>query len=177
MLFPKKGESEFDKRPLRVIIEAIICLIVISFLSFLAANNNYVYKNREDSNKRRCFSNIRMISGAVEMYNMDVSEMMVSLDLDILTKNGYLRKKAIDGLKCKFKTTGDLTKDGFVYCEYHGDPSGEIKGENLSIDVISKEDSQKQLKDKIFNCFLIALFVLALPILRILVAMCTPMEK
>ena len=177
MLFAKKGESEFDKRPIGVIIEAIICLFIVGFLSFLAINNINIYKDSKNANKKRCFSNLRMINEAVEMYNMDVSEMMVNIDLKTLINNKYLKEEAIDGLKCKFKNTGDLSQDGFVYCEYHGDLSGNIKGTDLTVKVISKEDQQKQFKEKIISGLIIALLILIIPAFRIIIAMCIPMKK
>ncbi len=52
------------------------------FFIFLACNQ--VYARTPFARDKACFSNIRVIQGAVEMYNMDVATMMRTLDMDVL---------------------------------------------------------------------------------------------
>ena len=97
----------------------ICCLLIFAIY-------NPVFARRESARDKACFSNIRVILGAVEMYNMDVSTMMEELNpktLDILVKGKYL--KSLPNLpepsKCEYKSLGNLTDEGFIYCKYHGD--------------------------------------------------------
>ncbi|MBP5470271.1 MAG: hypothetical protein J6Z11_13615, partial [Candidatus Riflebacteria bacterium] len=43
------------------------------------------------SREKACFSNIRVLTGAVEMYNMDCPQMMDKLDMDKLVETKYLK--------------------------------------------------------------------------------------
>ena len=77
---------------------------------------------------KACYSNIRVLQGAVEIYNMDNSmnkgTTMSSLDQNILLEKGYIRGSDI--LKCPETTknatySGEhLTEDGEIICSYHG---------------------------------------------------------
>ncbi|PKL39272.1 MAG: hypothetical protein CVV41_21715 [Candidatus Riflebacteria bacterium HGW-Riflebacteria-1] len=69
---------------------------------------------------RFCMANIRTIQGAVEMYNMDRSTMMETLDMEELLKGGYLRVK----VSCNSGNEYYSKKDGndiLVRCPLHGD--------------------------------------------------------
>ncbi len=76
-----------------------------------------------------CLANQRTLMGAVEMYNMDskegkISEFQHSMALEgsILVKQHYLRSPLkLPDEKCRYKSQGDLSKDGIVYCEVHDD--------------------------------------------------------
>lgn len=74
-----------------------------------------------EARKRACFSNIRVLTGGVEMYNMDHATMMSTLDMDVLVKERYLRSpiKGPDP-ECEYYTEGDLTQDGIIACKKHG---------------------------------------------------------
>lgn len=76
---------------------------------------------------KACYSNMRVILGAVEMYNMDHTEMMKQLsDSDVieggtLVKEGYLKspiRKPTPG--CRYFSVGDLSIDGHIECSKHG---------------------------------------------------------
>ena len=71
-------------------------LIIICCLLFLGISNNAFA--RRSARDKACFSNIRVIEGAVEMYNMDVSTMMEELNpetIDLLVgSSGFGRKPA-----------------------------------------------------------------------------------
>lgn len=78
---------------------------------------------RANAKVKACFSNQRVMQGAVEMYNMDNSVMMTTLDIDALVKGGYL-KAAPAGSEpdCKYIAVGDLSGDGYISCVKHGSP-------------------------------------------------------
>ena len=109
---------------------SILILIGMYILGnvFMVWSNFGVICIRKDPNyikgRRECFSNIRKIIGAVEMYNMDYSTMMTDLDLPILFSKGYLKESLTlpDGQICDYISLGDLTDEGTVYCVTHGSP-------------------------------------------------------
>ena len=74
------------------------------------------------SREKACFSNIRILTGAVEMYNMDCPQKMDKLDMNKLVETKYL-KAPITGpeKECEYITEGELTGNGYIYCTNHGD--------------------------------------------------------
>ena len=78
---------------------------------------------RSVSREKACFANIRVMQAATEMYNMDHSTMMHTLDIETLVKEKYL-KTAPSGPDpdCNYITVGDLLEGGYVACEKHGTP-------------------------------------------------------
>lgn len=118
------------KKNIKKIISIISSIIIIAIIAIVIIINNIpsFHSPKPFPKTRICFSNIRVILGAVEMYNLDHSEMMQSLDLDKLYKNGYLKSEIIPSTKkCKYLSEGDLTGDGYVYCEEHGDVEQKYK--------------------------------------------------
>lgn len=86
-----------------------------------------IEKAKYDARQKSCFSNQRVIQGAVEMYNMDYSTPMEKLDIPILVRNRYLKNEPTSpDPKCAYHSSGDLSKDGFVYCSFHGDVQGKL---------------------------------------------------
>ena len=86
----------------------------------------FICKNlwaRQSARCKACFSNQRVIQGAVEMYNMDVATMMQQLDTKILVEGNYLKSEpSKPDTTCEYTNIGDLSGYGFVFCKYHGDP-------------------------------------------------------
>jgi len=78
-------------------------------------------KAREQGREKACYANMRVILGAVEMYNMDHSSMMRTANIDDLRSGQYL-KAAITPPEngCAYGTIGDLASDGHVICLLHG---------------------------------------------------------
>ena len=71
--------------------------------------------------KAICHSNIRVLSGGVEMYNMDHSTMMSTLNIDTLIKEKYIKyPPQTPDPECEYYSEGDLAKDGFIACKKHG---------------------------------------------------------
>ncbi len=78
------------------------------------------------SRQKACYSNIRVIQGAVEMYNMDTTPMMDDLNMTTLIKGGYIRgeiKCPEPQIKVKYTNIGKLSNTGEVSCG--NDPIGD----------------------------------------------------
>jgi len=81
-------------------------------------------KSREQSREKACYANIRVLLGAVEMYNMDNQTMLHMIDdqvIEGLKQSNYL-KGAISKpeTNCTYLNAGDLTGQGRIYCAIHG---------------------------------------------------------
>ncbi len=116
--------------------------------------NGFRNNSRWSTRQKNCYLNIRVIQGAVEMYNMDaplatgtknVYLVMKKLNMQNLVNGGYLKP----GIKCPeansdiYRAFGDLSKDGEVGCgdetiggsinefkKYHGTLSGSDPSKN-----------------------------------------------
>ncbi len=66
------------------------------------------------------------------MYNMDSAIMLKEFKdetVNLLFEKKYLKEGFLNDLKrskCHYLESDDLSKDGFVYCEYHGSLDGSI---------------------------------------------------
>ena len=93
----------------------------------------YAFAYRASVRDKSCFSNIRVIQGAIEMYNMDISDRIEHIEPDTinrLVKGKYLKTEpSKPETTCEYKSIGDLTEGGFVFCTYHGDPEQIIECE------------------------------------------------
>ena len=103
-----------------------ILLICCLFFIIFVCNSTFAYKPSHSSSRfYACKSNIRVIQGAIEMYNKDAKVMMEQLDSESmkkLLKEKYLREEPVKpDISCEYKSIGDLSDDGFVFCTYHGD--------------------------------------------------------
>lgn len=89
-------------------------------LIFLAPPKHGYVRNTE----KACFSNIRLVQGAVEMYNMDFSPAMESLNIDVLKEKGYLKPEYTykEEKDCELLSEGNLFENGYVYCKKHKTP-------------------------------------------------------
>lgn len=80
--------------------------------------------------QKACQANIRIIQCAIELYNLDNSDMMIdgmnkrqsSMALEHLVEEGYMKSIPICPVTgvASYYGIGDLTKDGEICCEYHG---------------------------------------------------------
>ena len=77
----------------------------------------------DDGRKKACFSNVRVLENAVEMYNMDKKDQISEFNddvVEILINEKYLKAKPNPPItKCEYKGN-NLNKGGVVYCKYHG---------------------------------------------------------
>ncbi len=108
-----------NKRRGFTLIELMIVIAIIGILAAIAIPN--FRKAREQAREKACYANMRVILGAIEMYNMDNPSMMNSVDLSTLTSGQYL-KSAISYPEtgCTYAAEGNLTGEGRVTCAVHG---------------------------------------------------------
>ena len=111
------------------LIEFIILIAIIGVLAAMAMPN-HSRRGSAGARRKACASNIRVISGAVEMYNMDSKESMIYLDLNKLVEGKYLKTMpSSPETGCKYYSIGDISQlddmhedeKGLIFCEFHGD--------------------------------------------------------
>ena len=116
-------EEKPKKNHVRTVLEAIL-LFITSYILVAMSDIGRTHRYRRTTPQNLCFSNQRVLNGAIEMYNMDHNEMIKTYDQsvrDLLIKDKYLRSDFMDEVECEFITEGDLTETGFIYCVNHGD--------------------------------------------------------
>lgn len=93
-------------------------------------------KAREQARGKSCAANMRVIQGAVEMYNMDHEEMMKNLDFSLLTGNaGYLKSTPMCPSNGFYSETDDLSISGTICCTIHNtadDLANDVNGKRVS---------------------------------------------
>ncbi len=81
-------------------------------------------KAREQAREKACYANMRVILGAVEMYNMDNQEMLHAIDerhIAALHASQYLKSQITHPeTGCAYFTAGDLASGGVLVCAIHG---------------------------------------------------------
>lgn len=97
----------------------VISLCFVGLLGVLAYPN--FEKSRSEARRKACFSNQRVLQGAVEMYNMDNAKVMHKLDMKLLLEGRYIRTM-IEGPEpqCSYVSEGDLATSGIIKCTNHG---------------------------------------------------------
>ncbi len=129
-----------------------------------------VLARREVSYQKRCFSNMRLLLGALEMYNMDNNEMLHEMNddvIELLRKGKYITE---DRIFCPYKkdpghyhNQGDLCEDGVIYCDYHGSIESYSDGRGQIVPASREyqmEQSRKEFQEKM-NTFLPIIIVIA----------------
>ena len=140
------NKSKSKKKLGETIIEGTIIFIISYVLAYKMDIPRYGHSIR-NAKQKQCFSNQRLVTGAIEMYNMDNKEMIIDLNpetYDLLIKGKYLKENWRDECECEFCTDGDLTVDGFIYCENHGSENRKIEGKNINISVTPKKDEEQK---------------------------------
>jgi competence protein ComGC len=124
-------------------------VIILTFLGSLLSSLSFK-KVHYSVRDKACYSNIRVLQGAVEMYNMDHETMMTILDQRQLRDSHYI--KTDHDLICPETSIGatysgdHLTDDGEIICSYHG---GLIsKG---PYDKVKESQKAKESKNQIVN--------------------------
>ncbi len=115
------------------LIELMIVIAIIGILAAMAIPN--FKKARWSARQKSCYSNIRVLQGAIEMYNMDNNTMMSSsLSLEGLKNGNYIKKvEDFQGnntpeTTCSYSISGDITSEGQVVCGYHGAVDSSVVG-------------------------------------------------
>jgi competence protein ComGC len=103
--------------------ELMIVAAIIAVLVAIAIPN--FRKARMQARDKACYANMRVIQGAVEMYNMDQKVMMKTLNIDQLVKGGYLKSYPSKPERgCHYLNSGNLDNGGYIYCQLHGSVEG-----------------------------------------------------
>lgn len=108
------------------LIELMIVIAIIGILAAMAIPN--FKKAREQAREKACYSNIRVLLGAIEMYNMDHSVMLDSPAQGSLTTNGYLKAEVVCPETGGNYVGSNLSKDGILSCSLHGTVDGSAAG-------------------------------------------------
>ncbi len=102
-----------------------------------------------DASIKTCFSNIRVIDGAIEMYNLDNDQKMTSLDFSVLLKEKYLKElPRKPRSECDYYSEGDLTQGGYIACKKHGSIESSIRKQEKEL-----EEKKKTIDYKLTNTF------------------------
>ena len=108
------------------LIELMIVIAIIGILAAMAIPN--FKKAREQAREKACYSNIRVLLGAIEMYNMDHSVMMNSPNQGSLTgAAGYLKAAVVCPETGGTYDGNNLSGDGILSCSIHGAVDGSVK--------------------------------------------------
>jgi len=103
------------------LIELMIVIAIIGILAAIAIPN--FRKAREQAREKACYANIRVLLGAIEMYNMDNSAMESSMNsgvIDTLVSGNYLKGGiSKPETNCGYLGT-NLTGQGRISCGVHG---------------------------------------------------------
>lgn len=111
--------------------ESIVRFINIFFqsISICGENEDEEYLDfaalQDKKIKKKCFK----IQQAVEMYNMDNTEIMTSPDIPHLLKKHYIKDTDIPSDRCEYETVGDMSRNGYINCKIHGNYQRQPKPE------------------------------------------------
>ncbi|RCK79127.1 MAG: hypothetical protein OZSIB_0241 [Candidatus Ozemobacter sibiricus] len=80
--------------------------------------------HRPLAREKACYANIRVLLGAVEMYNMDHQQMITRMDrstMKVLQEKHYLKGEISSPEPgCEYANDGDLSGNGRITCAIHG---------------------------------------------------------
>ncbi|MDD3147744.1 MAG: VWA domain-containing protein, partial [Candidatus Riflebacteria bacterium] len=81
-------------------------------------------KAREQAREKACYANMRVLLGAVEMYNMDNTsqlDVLTENEIPLLVEGKYLKSMVVrPEAGCSYGTVGDLRGKGTLVCALHG---------------------------------------------------------
>lgn len=127
------------------LIELMIVLVIIAVLFAIATPN--FRKAREQSREKACYANMRVLLGAVEMYNMDNPEHpMRNLQIQRLVDGKYLKGRITPPTSgCRYKNNGDLSENGYIYCQLHGAVDADIRPEQMERKGVAKRYDRNEM--------------------------------
>lgn len=152
------------EKPKKYRLSIFVYIYIIGVILFLIIGpiRHYRYVDYRTNPEKSCYSNIRVLQGAVEMYNMDNDTMMsTTLNLELLKKGDYIKKiEDFKGEKlpepyCSYSISGDIRTEGEVLCKYHGTVDNTVPRKDKEepyASMIAKANFDRALHDFIPNC-------------------------
>ncbi len=125
-------------------VKVFALLIGMAFFNFITLVEPPRRSHPSSSFQQKCYTNQRLIQGAIEMYFMDHYTKMTSLDLSLLVKEKYLKgepKKPTD--KCEYYLI-DEDEVGYVSCKEHGSCMAKAS---------KKQEEEKTISNKTIKYF------------------------
>ncbi|MBI3038307.1 hypothetical protein HYY75_04535 [bacterium] len=111
------------KGPEFTFLELMIVIAIILICAAMAIPN-FKKCYRQQSREKACYANMRVILGAIEMYNMDYSAQQKTMNPNVeglLVSGGYLKNHIPKpDMNCEYGATEDLTASGVIICKVHG---------------------------------------------------------
>lgn len=109
-------------------------ILSILFVVFILNPNPPFKKTNEKARARACAANMRVMTGVIEMYNLDRENSLKFPEYEMfqtggdLIKLGYLKAPIIKPAKeCSYNFTGDFSviedvpgESGVIFCSFHG---------------------------------------------------------
>lgn len=128
----------------------LTCIIVYCCFNVFTVYSNFgimcIRRDYEGTKRNACWNNIKIITEAVEMYNMDNNVMMSVLDIRKLIDSSYFSKElSFPSYSCYYTNLGDLTNDGFVCCAEHFSPYSELSYNGYNINYMEKDNYKNYL--------------------------------
>lgn len=98
--------------------------IVLGILLGIAGNMSSSRRYRGQAREKACYANMRVLLGAIEMYNMDNNVSLKSVREGTeqrLIDAKYLKSTLSKPERgCRYTSTGDISDSGKIQCDIHG---------------------------------------------------------
>ncbi|HNW35290.1 MAG TPA: hypothetical protein PKM25_10190 [Candidatus Ozemobacteraceae bacterium] len=98
-----------------------VFLTGVGTVGFLAAIvvPNFI-KARDTARDKACFASRKVLQGAIELHDLDNSEMLQALDMEMFQKKGYIRQPVVCPNGGEFSMSRDGQSLAHVSCSIHG---------------------------------------------------------